>query len=151
MKNIFSSCGVVLTVNKTKLIFQLRDKKNSIFYPGMIGLFGGSIENNESPINCIKREILEEINIDISPARFKNIAKTNFSCHNLSNGDERKRFFFHLNISEKEEKDINLSEGDALKKFSYKDLPSIQKIVPTDLLAIGIYISELNKIKINPT
>ncbi len=148
---MFSSCGVVLTVNKTNLIFQLRDKKNSIFYPGMIGLFGGSIENNETPVHCIKREVLEEINIDISPSRFKKIANSDFSCHNLSNGDERRRFFFHLNISEKEEKDINLNEGYGLKKFSYTELPSIHNIVPTDLLAIGIYISELNKIKINPT
>ena len=52
-----------------KILLQLRDKKPNIFYPGLWGLFGGSVENNEEPINGLKRELMEEIGLVVSSAK----------------------------------------------------------------------------------
>ena len=40
---------------------QLRDETPNISFPAMWGFFGGTIENNESPIQAPKRELDEEI------------------------------------------------------------------------------------------
>lgn len=48
-----------------KYLFVLRDNKPNILYSNMWGLFGGGIEPGENPLEAIKRELNEEINIDV--------------------------------------------------------------------------------------
>ena len=43
-------------------LMQLRDDRPDILYPGHWGLFGGHLEDDETPEDAIKRELLEEIN-----------------------------------------------------------------------------------------
>lgn len=53
-----------------RLLLQQRDDVPGISHPGMIGLFGGHRENDETPIETVRREILEETGIDYAPDRF---------------------------------------------------------------------------------
>jgi len=54
------------------VLLYLRDQKPGIAYPGCWDLLGGSVEPGESPERCIKREILEEIEFDLTtPHLFK--------------------------------------------------------------------------------
>ncbi|MBN1778606.1 MAG: NUDIX domain-containing protein [Candidatus Buchananbacteria bacterium] len=48
-----------------KYLFVLRDNKPNIPNPNMWGLFGGGIEPGESPDETIRREIAEEVDIDV--------------------------------------------------------------------------------------
>ena len=50
---IIGTCGRVL--------LQQRDDVPGILYPGMIGLFGGHREGDETFIECVQREVEEEI------------------------------------------------------------------------------------------
>jgi 8-oxo-dGTP diphosphatase len=43
------------------LLLQLRDNIPNILYPGKIGLFGGHREENENFLECIVREVHEEL------------------------------------------------------------------------------------------
>lgn len=43
-----------------RFLFQLRDDIPNILFPGMLGLFGGHIEDGESPLETVAREIHEE-------------------------------------------------------------------------------------------
>jgi 8-oxo-dGTP pyrophosphatase MutT (NUDIX family) len=54
-----------------RFLFQQRDNIAGITEPGKIGLFGGHKEANESFLECISREVLEEINIDLQLQRFE--------------------------------------------------------------------------------
>ena len=47
--------------NDDSYLLQLRDNNPTIVYPGCWGLFGGSIEEGESPREAIARELQEEI------------------------------------------------------------------------------------------
>ena len=48
-----------------KYLFVLRDNNPNIVEPNCWGLVGGGIEDNETPSEAIKREVLEEIGIKI--------------------------------------------------------------------------------------
>ena len=57
-----------------RLLLQLRDNIPNILYPGMIGFFGGHREGNETFLECVVREIHEELSFicrqsgpDLSP------------------------------------------------------------------------------------
>ena len=52
---------VVLPKVSKKILFQLRDQKKDISFPGHWGFFGGAIEKNETPETAVKREIKEEL------------------------------------------------------------------------------------------
>ncbi|WP_456838435.1 NUDIX domain-containing protein [Bradyrhizobium sp. USDA 4486] len=54
-----------------RLLLQLRDDVPGIVHPGKIALFGGRREPAESPLECIVREVAEEIGYKGSAADFE--------------------------------------------------------------------------------
>lgn len=64
--NDLSFQGVkVALINNGKVLTVLRDNIPNIPYPNMWDLAGGGRENEESPYETMRREVLEELNIDI--------------------------------------------------------------------------------------
>ena len=57
------------------LLLQLRDNVPHIRDPGKISLFGGRREGDESFLDCIVREIHEEIGYYLAPTRFESIGR----------------------------------------------------------------------------
>ena len=65
--NELSFQGVkVALINNGKVLTVLRDNISNIPYPNMWDLAGGGRENEESPYETMRREVSEELNIDIS-------------------------------------------------------------------------------------
>lgn len=58
----FQSAHAILIV-KGRYILQLRDNKRNIAAAGQWSLFGGKIDNRETPLKTIKREVYEELSI----------------------------------------------------------------------------------------
>ena len=92
-----------------KILLQLRDKKPNIFYPGVWGLFGGSVDNGEKPIDALKRELLEEIGLDIKGAKF--LFKWDHYIYNSV------LHFFSVPLTV-ELTSLSLNEGQAMEFFS---------------------------------
>ena len=59
--NIIEVVSIFLQSNDDYYLLQLRENIPSIIYPGCWGLFGGSMEEEESPHDAIIRELQEEI------------------------------------------------------------------------------------------
>jgi 8-oxo-dGTP diphosphatase len=57
------------------LLLQLRDNISNILYPGKISLFGGHREGDETFLECVIREIHEELGYYLPPEQFKLIAR----------------------------------------------------------------------------
>jgi 8-oxo-dGTP diphosphatase len=54
-----------------RILLQQRDDVPGILYPGMIGLFGGHREGDETPLACAQREIEEEIGYRVLAERLE--------------------------------------------------------------------------------
>jgi len=107
-----------------KILLQLRDEKPDIFYPGVWGLFGGSVDDGEKPIDALKRELLEEIGFEINSAKLLfswNHDKYNSILH-----------FFLVPLTVEFEK-LCLNEGQGMDLFSIEQIkrlpitPSLKK------------------------
>ena len=63
------SVAIILKNSKNELLLQLRDEKPEIVYLGYWGFIGGGVEDGETELQAIKREIKEEIDCDIGPTK----------------------------------------------------------------------------------
>jgi 8-oxo-dGTP pyrophosphatase MutT (NUDIX family) len=67
------ACAILIDT-QGRFLLQQRDNAPKILYPGRVGLFGGHREGSESFIQCVVREINEEISYYIPPGRFRYLA-----------------------------------------------------------------------------
>ena len=103
--------------SKDKILLQLRDQKPNIFYPGVWGLFGGSVDDGEKPIDALKRELFEEIDLEIKDAKLLfswNHDKYNSILH-----------FFLVPLTVELEK-LCLNEGQRMDLFSIEQINMLQ-------------------------
>jgi 8-oxo-dGTP diphosphatase len=100
----------------------LRDDKPTIPFPNQWDLLGGGLEPGETPLECIVREMREEIEFDLKAPSF-------FKSYDLEDRIEH-MFWQHSKL------DIAatpLHEGQRLRWFSEKEI----RAMPRDELAFG--------------
>jgi 8-oxo-dGTP diphosphatase len=66
--------GALVIDTRGRFLLQQRDDVPGILFPGMIGLFGGHREGDETFLECVVREIHEELSFFIPPERFQHLA-----------------------------------------------------------------------------
>ncbi|MEV0297158.1 NUDIX domain-containing protein [Nocardia sp. NPDC050710] len=64
---------IILLNDRREVLMYLRDDKPQIAYPNMWSLLGGMIEPGETPLECIMREIDEEIGVVLDPGEVEHI------------------------------------------------------------------------------
>jgi len=69
------TASAILIDTAGRLLLQLRDDVPDILYPGMVGLFGGHREGNETFLECVVREVHEEISYFVLPEQFEYLAE----------------------------------------------------------------------------
>jgi len=69
MKSIILATAGLVVVKKNKLLLAYSKNKNAWYLPG------GKIDNGEDSVSCLKREVLEELNIDLDMNRL------DYYCH----------------------------------------------------------------------
>ncbi len=57
--------NIILLNDENHVLLQLRDNKPNIPYPNMWALPGGHIDQGETALECIRREIKEEMGLDL--------------------------------------------------------------------------------------
>ena len=97
-----------------KFLLQLRDFKKTINFPGKWGFFAGSININESPINSIERELIEELNF-----QFKNIKPLGTFLINKTFKMHAFKINFRGRLAE-----LQLTEGQEFNSFTIQNIVS---------------------------
>jgi 8-oxo-dGTP diphosphatase len=66
------ACAIIIDT-LGRFLLQHRDNIPGVLQPGKVGLFGGHREADETYLQCVVREIHEEISYFISPDRFEHL------------------------------------------------------------------------------
>ncbi|WP_256386609.1 NUDIX domain-containing protein [Hydrocoleum sp. CS-953] len=98
-----------------QILLVLRDDKNYIPFPNTWNLLGGFLENDESPEECIRREIREEIEIELGNINF-------FQKYNIY---DREHYIFWKQI-DLDLTQTKLNEGQRLAYFRKDELDKHQ-------------------------
>ena len=120
-----------------RLLLQLRDNIPNILYPGKIGLFGGHREGDESFLECVVREIHEELSFYLPPERFRSIARHIGPDFDMRGGALHAEFFV---ASEVPVEKLIVTEG-TLKIVALNELDQIRNVLaPSAQFALEAFL-----------
>ena len=111
MKRLGTS--IIFVNDKEEILLFLRDDKPALPYRNMWDVPGGHVESDETPQECIVREMKEEMNL--------NLQDFQLLCH--KEFDDRIEYTFWKKQNLEIEK-INLLEGQCLKWFTRQEAAS---------------------------
>jgi 8-oxo-dGTP diphosphatase len=81
-----------------RFLLQQRDDIAGIMHPGKVALFGGHREGDETFLECVVREIHEELSYFVPPERFEHLASLDGSDLDVNGGTVRGDIFVARNI-----------------------------------------------------
>jgi 8-oxo-dGTP diphosphatase len=136
--------GVLILDTSGRLLLQLRDNVPNILYPGKIGLFGGHREAGESFLECIVREVHEELSYYIPAERFELIAHHEGPDIDIPGGILHAQLFLTRGVPVD---DLKVTEG-SLKILEPSEVDAIDKdLSPSARYAVRLFFGrELNGI-----
>lgn len=132
--------SVTLEVSKaflyqgSRLLLQLRDNIPEIIYPDRWGLFGGTVDEGETPAEAMKREIEEELCWTPPEPKYM------LTWEAPERGCTTYIFGIPLTVPTSE---LTLTEGQALQLFTFEELtqlllvPKIPRMLPQVVEAIA--------------
>src|SRR5215469_4604824 len=122
--------SAIIIDNQGRFLLQQRDQAPGIAQPGKIGLFGGHRKNGETYLQCVVREVYEEIGYFISPDRFEHLVSYSGTEFDIDGDTMRGEFFIARDIPIDE---LNVTEGsllvvepDKLATVEHKLAPSVR-------------------------
>ncbi|HRY82481.1 MAG TPA: NUDIX domain-containing protein [Candidatus Moranbacteria bacterium] len=112
--------AIILENDKGEILLYLRDNKPNIPFPHHWDLFGGYVEEGETPEEALIREVKEELNFDLKEYKF-------FKKYECLEGDahQNEKYVYIGKINLPLEK-ITLQEGERLQFFPKKDIPDVK-------------------------
>ncbi len=123
-------CGasIIFYNSSHEVLLVLRDNISTIPYPGLWNLPGGHIEDNETAEECIVREMLEEIEINVSGCML-------FRVYEFA---DRREYVF-MKQADFDLKNIILHEGQMLRWFSMDETGQIELAYGFDQVLADYY------------
>lgn len=116
-------------------LFVQKRTKDAPFAPDMFGMFGGKIEEGESPEAALFREIKEEL--DYRPGNVQFFRKyAHFDCE---------QYVFVSEVSENFENEIKVLEGEYGRFFNQSEL-EVEKLIVMDRIILKDVFGWLRRI-----
>ena len=111
-----------------KYIFILRDNIPTIPYPNTWSILGGGIEDGETPLDAILREVEEELNVDLYDIREIHTMDIHSEIQGKINTITG--YFFFAKTKTEDLSKIPLKEGQKASFFSIEEINNIDNIPP---------------------
>jgi 8-oxo-dGTP diphosphatase len=106
---------IIILNSQQQVLLVLRDNKSSIPFPNTWALLGGFLEKNESPEVAIRRELVEEMELELGEVKF-------FKSYFWEECDEH-IFLTRLDLDISQ---IKLHEGQKLAYFSREEINQLK-------------------------
>lgn len=130
---------VILWTHDGRYLLQHRDRIPTIFYPDHWGFFGGATEPDEQPFDTLRRELREELALDVAALEVKQ-----FSCFQFdvpgAGWPPFFRVFYEARIDPCMVPGLRLGEGAALDLVDGKQALHALRLVPYDGFALWIHV-----------
>lgn len=118
-------------------VLQLRDDFPHIWYPGHWGLFGGSIDPGESELEALRRELQEELELEIDVTHARLFTRFEFDLRPLGL-QSCLRSYYEIAIGAAELDRTVLHEGREVRSVP-GDEALAMKLVPYDAFALFLH------------
>jgi ADP-ribose pyrophosphatase YjhB (NUDIX family) len=116
--------GVLLFTEDGKLIGQLRDNKPEIDHPGKVSMFGGAVEEGESPRYAAWRELVkEETNLKFNESSLT-LFHEDKAWRELT-GEWEARHFYYVKITQDQLNNLEVYEGRGWVEITGPDDPRL--------------------------
>lgn len=110
-----SGAGIILLNSNNQVLLILRDNKPGIPFPGMWDIPGGHIEPGETAIDTVKREMFEEMFLELGQINLFKIYESEDLIDNV--------FWKKIDLDPGK---IELMEGQKLQYFSRQDIKNLK-------------------------
>lgn len=131
-------CGTraLLVTADGRYLMQLRDAFPHLLVPDHWGVFGGRVEDGESPRQAVLRELQEELRF--VPARVLWFTESAYVLPQLDVPPTQVTFF-EVPVTEADVAAMVLEEGAAMRLMSAEDLLAEPKTVPWDVYGVLLH------------
>lgn len=134
----------ILVTHNGKIILHQRDNTPGIINPGLISILGGSLKRNETVINGLKRELLEELDLHVRNVDIKKLGV--YEKTKTIDGVNHTAYVFvirNINVD-----DLHLHEGKSLYRANPITASKNPHLTRICRLAVLDYIKKVNKLSI---
>ena len=135
------NAAAAIIVVDGRYLLQLRDSVPGIWYPGHWGLFGGGVEPGEDEIAALRRELREEIGLDITQGQARLFTRFEFDLQPVGKGCYF-RSYYEVPIPTATLSHLTLHEGADMRAFASDEALSL-RLSPYDGFALLLHHQEL--------
>jgi len=133
---VLRDARALLVTADGRYLMQLRDDFPHLLVPDHWGVFGGRVEDGESPRRAIQRELFEEL--QFSPGQILWFTESAYVLPQLDVPPTQVTFF-EVPIIEDDIDSMVLQEGAEMRLMSAPDLLAEPKIVPWDAYGVLLH------------
>jgi 8-oxo-dGTP pyrophosphatase MutT (NUDIX family) len=130
--------AALLVLDDGSYLLQQRDDKPDIWYPDHWGCFGGSVDPGEDPIDALRRELYEELELEFDEAEY--FTRFDFDLTRLG-ASRYYRMFYVVRVSAIQRAALVLHEGKAFGAFPGETVCRDLKVTPYDAFALFLHYS----------
>lgn len=133
--------AAIIQVEDRGFLMQLRDPRPDIWYPDAWGCFGGAVEPGEAPLDALRRELHEELELVIDHAT--PVSRFEFDLRDA--GLTRcYRAYYLVSIGVADVDRLILHEGARMAVLAYEDLAGAVPVTPYDAFALHLHCAGIS-------
>lgn len=132
------AAAAILLNPQHKYLLQHRDNRKDIWDPDHWGLFGGAIDLNESPVDALARELVEELELRPNAA-FRYFTQIAWD-YGLWGHGVKLRHYFEIKITNEELARAIQHEGQGMRLFTVDEILREPNLTAYDAHALRMHI-----------
>ncbi len=131
------AAAALIVVDGDKFLLQHRDYTEGILYPGFWGCFGGARDANESAEKALRRELKEELRLEMFQAEY--FTAVNYDFRFCGKGITLREYYV-VPITAAVLDTLDLGEGQGMAALTAEEVFAQRDVIPFDLFAIWLYV-----------
>jgi 8-oxo-dGTP pyrophosphatase MutT (NUDIX family) len=131
-----NAVAAIIVVDRQRYLMQLRDDAPHIWYPGHWGLFGGAVDAGEDEIAALRRELREELELELATAKL--FVRFDFDLTPMGLA-RYVRAYYEVPIGAAVYRRLVLREGAEMRALLGDEALSLPRLAPYDSFALFMH------------